>query len=546
MTECCILITDDDLDWVKRVQKKLRAKYPLTQVATEVEAALQCIEKGLFDVIFCDIKMKYHDKSGVLRDDGGFQIANSARALIPGVKVVMVTAYGSNSYVRQSFRQGAFDYLEKSIEGTKHDVSAMVEIIEKILREKEKTPIAPNPFVIEEGKLPKYFLPRRTDQPSALDHNTFIAELFKDTFDRHAPRSFLILGAAGTGKTSLFKHYKNFIQKKGSLVSYFNMSEARELVSPREMVSSVLFGIVKGFSKYEVSYFKRFVSNLEKFGLKVGPISFTIKPQESELDISTLIREGLVGISQDLERSSDVIGLFIDNLQNIEKCPEILELMLNILSSTALSKMPIIFGISCLTDAWSLLTRNESLALTRRAFVRNAVTLSNFSEDETTELIVNTLFNSGVTFTPEVIKEIFSHTAGHPFKLQLLCSNLYENQISGTVDIGVFSKALNKTLEDMKIYEFRLVDQLSERETTVLRILANAETPITRKELDIQLLEIERRDLIIESQDILEELQEKDVVSVHEATGTDAARYYIGDKMLQEYVRRKRMRVGKG
>ena len=178
MNECLILIADDDCEWVDRVERKLRKDYQQIQTATEVTAALDKIQNGLFDIIFCDIQMRYQDKGGVAKDDGGFQLAHSALDLIPDVKVVMITAYGSSSYIRQSFKGGAFDYLEKSLEGTKYDIIAMRDITQEILREKEQTPISPNPFIIEEGKLPKYFLSRRSAQACAPDYNTFISKLF--------------------------------------------------------------------------------------------------------------------------------------------------------------------------------------------------------------------------------------------------------------------------------------------------------------------------------------------------------------------------------
>jgi hypothetical protein len=348
----------------------------------------------------------------------------------------------------------------------------------------------------------------------------------------------LILGAAGTGKTSLFKHYRNFIQKRGSIVSYLNIPELPEKSDPRETVSSLLLGIVNGFTKYEVSHFTRFVAKLDKIGVKLGPIGFNIGVQKGELDIATIIREGLVGISKDLEGDSDIIALFIDNLQNIKRQPEILEIILNALSSTNLAEMPILLGVSCLPDDWPLFTNKRSFSIARRAFLKNKLLLSNFSESETIELIGNTLFNTGVTFVREVIKEIFERTEGHPFNVQLLCSNLYENQIGGIVDKTVFRKAFNKTLEDIKTYHFRFLSELSNKEITLLRILANAKNVLTNKEIDIKLLDIERKDLISESEDILNTLQEKHVISVHVANRADPTQYYIENRMLQEYVQK--------
>ena len=538
MDGCVILVADDDSDWVNRVENKLRKEYPLFHTATEVNDALNKIDEVLFDIIFCDIKMRYIDKDGVTKEDGGFRVAESASTLIPDVKIIMITAYGSSSYARQSFKEGAYDYLEKSEETTKEDVKAIRSMIEKILQEKEKAPIAPNPFTIEEGKRPKHFICRKSGDGAAPDYNTFISGLSKNTFDTNTPHHFLILGAAGTGKTSLFKHYRNFIQKKGSIVSYLNIPELPEKSDPRETVSSLLLGIVNGFTKYEVSHFKRFVAKLDKLGVKLGPIGFNIGVQKGELDIATIIREGLVGISKDLEGDSDIIGVFIDNLQNIKRQPEILEIILNALSSTDLAEMPILLGVSCLPDDWPLFTKKQSFSIARRAFLKNKLLLSNFSESENSELIGNTLFNTGVTFVREVIKEIFERTEGHPFNVQLLCSNLYENQIGGIVDKSVFRKAFNKTLEDIETYHFRFLSELSNKEIALLRILANAKSALTSKEIDIKLLDIERKDLISESEDILNTLQEKHVISVHVANGADPTQYYIENKMLQEYVQK--------
>ncbi len=78
-------------------------------------SALRSLAACAPDVVIADIQMPQMD---------GFSFIAKARELLPRIKVIVLTGYGSRDYMAQAIRSGATDYLEKPANG--EDILASV------------------------------------------------------------------------------------------------------------------------------------------------------------------------------------------------------------------------------------------------------------------------------------------------------------------------------------------------------------------------------------------------------------------------------------
>jgi CheY-like chemotaxis protein len=104
-----ILIVDDDPAFIETYKDLLAAEgYSVEAVTTRAEALRRLDEPG-WSVILVDQKLQ-----GAGSPDTGLDLIAASRSRAPGAKVLLVTAYASKDAVERAFRDGAYDYLEKS------------------------------------------------------------------------------------------------------------------------------------------------------------------------------------------------------------------------------------------------------------------------------------------------------------------------------------------------------------------------------------------------------------------------------------------------
>lgn len=99
------------------------------------------------------------------------------------------------------------------------------------------------------------------------------------------------------------------------------------------------------------------------------------------------------------------------------------------------------------------------------------------------DIIDTTLSDSGVTFTPKIKGKIYASTLGHPYEIQVLCSNLYESQLQGKVGEAEWDQAFKNALRELgRDYFEALYRKASEREETVLLTMARAKSALSISE----------------------------------------------------------------
>src|SRR5439155_25868741 len=108
------LIVDDDRLMVRTLSDVLRLKGWEVQTAYNGAEALNAVHVG-FDVVLMDIKMPGMD---------GVAAFKAMKALMPGVRVILMTAYAAQELVGEAEREGVMRVLPKPV-----DVAALLELI---------------------------------------------------------------------------------------------------------------------------------------------------------------------------------------------------------------------------------------------------------------------------------------------------------------------------------------------------------------------------------------------------------------------------------
>ncbi|HTT72318.1 MAG TPA: sigma-54 dependent transcriptional regulator [Anaeromyxobacteraceae bacterium] len=103
-----LLIVDDERNIQVTLARALALEGYLTETASGGAEALEKLSALPVDLVVMDVKMP---------DLDGLTVLERARAMRPDLPVIIMSGHGSIETVRQAFKLGAFDYLEKPITG---------------------------------------------------------------------------------------------------------------------------------------------------------------------------------------------------------------------------------------------------------------------------------------------------------------------------------------------------------------------------------------------------------------------------------------------
>ncbi len=99
-----ILIVDDDDSLRESLGMLLAAEGHDVLLADRADAALRVLEENPVDLILCDLRMPGMD---------GMELLPQLIRKVPGVTVLMMSAYGSADLAIEAMKRGAYDYLAK-------------------------------------------------------------------------------------------------------------------------------------------------------------------------------------------------------------------------------------------------------------------------------------------------------------------------------------------------------------------------------------------------------------------------------------------------
>ena len=204
---------------------------------------------------------------------------------------------------------------------------------------------------------------------------------------------------------------------------------------------------------------------------------------KKEMSTQAFLHDTLVRLWQDLESKTDVFIILLDDLDNFMAASEIVMTLRQTLSMESIRKTKILVGIASTPDTWLELTAvNKHHPLAR--YFLSRVELGPLSESEARETVLNSLADTGISFSAEVLNRVVEYTEGHPYEMQVLCFHLFNNQLSRRVEIEVWDKALQAALNDLGVAVFdHRFNQASTEEAKVLRVIAESEIPMPVKEI---------------------------------------------------------------
>jgi len=99
-----ILIVDDDLNVCKSCQKIIQKAGYGVNYSLSGREALNMVEKGVYDIVFTDLKMA---------EMGGMEVLRFVKTKDPDIIVIVITGYATVASAVETMKTGAFDYLPK-------------------------------------------------------------------------------------------------------------------------------------------------------------------------------------------------------------------------------------------------------------------------------------------------------------------------------------------------------------------------------------------------------------------------------------------------
>ncbi len=211
-----VLVVDDE----KNIQLTLARALALEGYAAEVAGggreALEKIAALPVDAVVMDVRMP---------DLDGLEVLKRAREARPGLPVIIMSGHGSIETVRQAFRLGAFDYLEKPI------------------TEKEKLGAAVrNALAMRRLAEENAELRRAAGPPEILGSGPAMQRLL-DLVARTAPTEgrVLLTGENGTGKELVARALHQGSRRREGPFVRLNCAAV-----PSELIESELFGHERG------------------------------------------------------------------------------------------------------------------------------------------------------------------------------------------------------------------------------------------------------------------------------------------------------------
>ncbi len=513
-----LLIVDDNRDQLGVYEEELADKDYLIDTSDTVIEALKKIRKRTYDVVIIDLKMPGLKPSEM----GGLEVMEEILESSPSTEMIVVTGYGTSKLARDAFKDGVYDFIDKPI-----DFKELRKIVRNALFQSRTKVQKINPFCPKTGVEPKVFGGR-------FKELRFFENKLKEAEGSFCDH-FVVLGDWGIGKTMLLREFKTVAQKRGYIASIVSLDEFGQDSTVLDGVECIIQGILRDLP-FSTSKLETVSKQLTGLGVTAMTFGFQYRRDNSKakLQPQVLLYDTLMSLWEDVKKNrGKLLVIMLDDAHYLEPISGILTTIKQVLSNqTVVKKTKILFVISCLPEKW-----NEFISLKPHhpvgRYFLSRVNLRALSKEELVYTIEKTLEGTGITFSSEVVENVYLYTQGHPFEMQVLCRNLYESQIAGKVDLGVWEKALQNTLEDIgkAIFE-HWFNEASKGEAEVLRVFSLQETPLTKREMTQILLQGVSRISLGNIGKYVQRLVRKDLLH-----RVERGKYEISDRMFRAYIK---------
>ena len=365
--------------------------------------------------------------------------------------------------------------------------------------------IKPNPFTPQSGWEPRFFGGREEEL-------NFFEKILSQSV-RGQANHVVILGEWGTGKTSLAKQLKKIAQSQGYPTAFCPMSNISSKSALKDTINLIAQEMLLGLPKDTTAI------GIENILNKLGKLQPQVK-----------FTKFLANLWQVIEAKMAVV--FIDDVQNLDINSGVIDTLRSVLSRDEVIKNTnYLFVLLSTPRGWQdFIDKHNPVG----RFFRKRIYLENLDQTETNEIIDKTLNETEISFGENIKEAVYDNTKGHPYELQLLCSNLYDNQLQASISDEIFNKALKNTLRELgRDYFEALYRRASDREKEVLFILVEKNKPLSISDIRSVMI-IEKRKAgfpIANIKNFLYRLYEKEIIK-----RKDTGEFEIIDPMFTKYL----------
>jgi two-component system nitrogen regulation response regulator NtrX len=213
-----ILIVDDERSIRRALKEILEFEQFEVDEAEDGKQAIERATNGIYDVIFCDIKMPNMD---------GMEVLEKLIEMKIEAPIVMISGHGNIDTAVQAVKMGAFDFIEKPLD--------LNRILVTVRNAGERS------VMVEETKVLKKTVKRF--KGSKIIGETAEIEQIKEMIEKVAPSDarVLVTGENGTGKELVARSLHDLSSRANKPFIEVNCAAI-----PSELIESELFGHEKG------------------------------------------------------------------------------------------------------------------------------------------------------------------------------------------------------------------------------------------------------------------------------------------------------------
>lgn len=378
--------------------------------------------------------------------------------------------------------------------------------------------IKSNPFTPQSGWEPKSFNGREIQ----IEH---FKKNIQNSLSTKRQNHMIILGKWGIGKTSLLKQFKKIAQSQGLLSAYCPISKFTEKDTTADGINLIAGELLKGFP--QIKGLKKILEEIAGAGISIAGFGAQITRKKEIPHPQILLTDLLLKLWKHLDTKLAVV--LMDDVQNFETISQIIDILRLVLSrDEIIAETNYLFILSSTPQGWSnFIDKHDPIG---RFFRKREIILS-LNKEETKDTIIKTLENTGVVFQNEIVNLIYKYTEGHPYELQVLCSNLYEAQIKGVVSKKQWDLAFQTTLSELgKEYFDSLSRKITDREEPVLTSFCISKREMNIKEIKNLVLKLDKSYPINDVRFYIYRLLNKGLIKKIEKN-----KYKILDNMFKEY-----------
>ena len=214
-----LLVADDDPGLRESLERTLTREGYHVVLASDGRAALERVQAGGVDLIVTDLKMP-----GLT----GLELLRAAKAIMPDVDVILLTAFGTVEEAVQAMKDGAYDFLTKPFRREQ-----LIKLIDKALERRD---------LIEQNRALKKQLEDLRAKGQMIGASPSwrrMLTLVEQTADSSA--TILIQGESGTGKELVARTiHERSARRHGPFIA------VNCAALPETLLESELFGYEKG------------------------------------------------------------------------------------------------------------------------------------------------------------------------------------------------------------------------------------------------------------------------------------------------------------